>query len=173
MARSHYQLLGVGPHASHEEIRGAYRRLAQRHHPDANPDAPHEARAVMADINRAWEVLGDPEQRRVYDMAIGVTPRPRLSFRPDAAGDVDDEDDLLAHLRDDSGVPARPQRPSDLLVAIPVLLFVIAVLTFAFSAMSGNEALRNASMAMAPVTAGSFVAAPLFMMLRNRDRDRD
>jgi ABC-type dipeptide/oligopeptide/nickel transport system permease subunit len=70
-------------------------------------------------------------------------------------------------------VPARPQRPSDVLIAIPVLLLVIAVVTFAFSAMSGNENLRNASMAMAPVTAGSFVAAPLIMMLRNRDRSRD
>ncbi len=168
MARSHYQLLGVAPHATHEEVRRAYRRLAQQHHPDANPDGPDEARALMAEINQAWEVLGDPERRRVYDLAIGVTPRPRLPFRFD---DEDEED--LSHLQDDATVPPRPQRPSDLLVAIPVFLFVLAVLTFAFSAMSGNESLRNASMAMAPVTAGSFVAAPLFMMLRNRDRDRN
>ncbi|HEX6597557.1 MAG TPA: J domain-containing protein [Acidimicrobiales bacterium] len=174
MGRSHYQLLGVAPHATHEEVRRAYRRLAQQHHPDANPDAPDEARALMAEINQAWEVLGDQERRRVYDLAIGVTPRPRLPFRFEDEHEEGGEDgDPLSHLRDDPGVPARPQRPSDLLVAIPVFLFVLAVVTFAFSAMSGNESLRNASMAMAPVTAGSFVAAPLFMMLRNRDRDRD
>jgi hypothetical protein len=172
MARTHYQLLGVGSNASRDEIRRAYRGLAQRHHPDANPGAPDEARAVMADLNRAWEVLGDPERRRAYDLAIGVTPRPRLPFEPLAGDGADDPDDV-AHLLDDVDVPARPQRPSDVLIAIPVLLLVIAVVTFAFSAMSGNENLRNASMAMAPVTAGSFVAAPLIMMLRNRDRSRD
>ena len=168
MARTHYQRLGVAPHATHDELRRAYRRLAQRHHPDANPGAPDEARAVMADINQAWEVLGDPERRRVYDLAIGVTPRPRLPF---ATPKEDVEDDPLAHLRDDPTVPARRHRPSDLLVAIPVFLLLFAVATFAFSAMFGSEGMRTASILMAPVTAGGFVAAPLFMMLRNRDRD--
>lgn len=171
MARTHYQRLDVAPHATHDEIRRAYRRLAQRHHPDANPGAPEEAKAVMAEINQAWEVLGDAERRRVYDLAIGVTPRPRLTFRPGGDDDPGADDDPLAHLRDDPTVPARPQRPSDLLVAIPVFLLIIAIGTFAVSAMFGNEGMRTASILMAPVTAGTFVAAPLFMMLRNRDRD--
>lgn len=169
MAHTHYQRLGVAPHASHDEIRRAYRRLAQRHHPDANPEAPEEARAVMVEINEAWEVLGDAERRRVYDLAIGVAPRsrPPFQFQPDP----EEGDDPLAHLRDGPCLPARPQRPSDVLVAIPVFLLLIAVGTFAFSAMFGNEGMRTASILMAPVTAGGFVAAPLFSMLRNRDRD--
>lgn len=168
MARTHYQRLGVAPHATHDEIRRAYRRLAQRHHPDANPGAPEEARALMVEINEAWEVLGDAERRRVYDLAIGVTPRPRppIQFQPDP----DDDDDPLAHLHDDPRAPSRPQRPSDLLVAIPVFLLLIAIGTFAFSALFANEGMRTASILMAPVTAGGFVAAPLFSMLRNRDR---
>jgi len=173
MAATHYQKLGVAPHATHDEIRRAFRRLAQQHHPDANPDAADEARAVMADINHAWEVLGDAERRRVYDLAIGVTPRPRLPFGPGAGAEGEEsvEDDPLAHLRDDPFGPARRQRPSDLLVAIPVFLLLIAIGTFAFSAMFGSEGMRTASILMAPVTAGGFVAAPLFAMLRNRDRD--
>ncbi len=171
MGRTHYDRLGVAPQATHDELRRAYRRLAQRHHPDTNPGAPEEARKAMAEINRAWEILGDPERRRAYDRAIGVAPRlsPPVGFGPGRDEDADEDADPLAHLRDDL-VPGRPQRPSDLLVAIPVFLLVLAVATFAFSALSQSESLRTASLLMAPVTAGTFVAAPLFMMLRNRDR---
>jgi hypothetical protein len=58
------------------------------------------------------------------------------------------------------------------LVIVPVLLLVAVIVTFAFSAMSQSTALRTASLVLAPVTAGSFVAAPLFAMLRSRSRGR-
>ena len=167
--RTHYERLGVSPHATHEEIRRAYRVLAQRHHPDANP----EAGADMAEINAAWEILGDPDRRRTYDQVIGTTPKPQFWDGDGDGGRGDDEDDdFLADLRSEERAAARTSRPSDLLVAIPVVLFVIAVATFAFSAMSQNAGLRTASILLAPVTAGSFVAAPLFMMMRSRGRDR-
>lgn len=170
MAGSHYQVLGVSPHASHDEIRRAYRRLAQRHHPDANPDAPAEARAAMADINAAWNVLGDADRRRAYDSAIGTTPRPFV-YRPDGLGGIDDDDDPLAHLRDDPDAPPRRARPADLLIAIPVVLLLVELSTFAFSVMSQSNGLRQAALVMAPFTAGAFIAAPLFMMLRERGRN--
>ena len=179
MTPTHYQLLGVSPHASHEEIRRAYHRQALRHHPDANPDAdppPAPGRApaaTMAQINAAWEVLRDPERRRAYDRAIGTSPRPRPPGAPPAGwvglDDEEDEADDLRHLWDD---PApRQSRPSDLLMMVPVILLVLAVTTFAFSAMSESAGLRTAALFLAPVTAGSFVAAPLFTMLRARSRN--
>lgn len=164
MARSHYQVLGVAPHATAREVRQAYHRLARLHHPDANPGA-----AGMAEINVAWEVLGDPEKRRAYDRAIGTTPRPRP--RPEAAA-VDDDEDDLDHLRDDPSDLARPQRPSDLLVTVPVAMFLVAVATFAFALMVQSSFLRTVALLMVPVTLGAFAAAPLFMMLRSRSRDR-
>lgn len=169
-SRTYYEVLGVAPHAGHDEIRRAYRVLAQRHHPDANPDA---TAADMAEINAAWEVLGEPERRRAYDLAIGVTPRPRLHFDgvTDAESD-DDEDRSVEDLSDEPYVPAR-QRPSDILVAIPVFMAVLAVATFAFSTFWQSAGLRTAAILMAPVTGGAFVAAPLFVMLRSRDRDRE
>jgi curved DNA-binding protein CbpA len=171
MAANHYQRLGVSPRAAHDEIRKAYHRLALRHHPDANPDAETESRRAMAEINAAWEVLSDAERRRAYDRAIGVTPAPTTAgsaFRP--FDDEADEADLW-HLRDEPVVARRP-RPADLLMMIPVFLLLAEVLTFAFSMMSAHDGLRTAAILMAPVTAGSFVAAPLFTMLRARDRDR-
>ena len=68
---------------------------------------------------------------------------------------------------------ARKSRPSDLLVATPVVLAVTAIAMFFFSVMSESDGLRTVSLTMVPVTAGSFVAAPLFVMLRSRDRDRN
>lgn len=170
MARSHYQVLGVAPHATQVEIRRAYHRLARLHHPDVNPGTSAPTGSGMADINLAWEILRDPEKRRAYDRAIGTTPRPRVA--PVVDEDFDDDfDDDLDHLRDDPSEVAPRQRPSDLLVAVPVLLLVIAVVTFAFAAMIQSTLLRTAALLMAPVTLAAFAAAPLFVMLRSRSRD--
>lgn len=57
-----YTVLGVGPRASAEEIKAAYRALVKLHHPDAGGDAT----TILA-LNAAWEVLGDPEARRLHD----------------------------------------------------------------------------------------------------------
>lgn len=61
-----YSTLDVGEDASQEEIKRAYRKLAQKLHPDANPgDAEAENR--FKDISEAYAVLSDPEQRKEYD----------------------------------------------------------------------------------------------------------
>jgi hypothetical protein len=168
---SHYEVLGVSPHATHQEIQRAYRRLARAHHPDANPggSGSAEGRAAMVAINAAWAVLGDPIKRRAYDDAIGTTPRPRPLFTAGPAVDDDfpeDEEEVPGP----EGPPR--QRPSDLLVALPVLLFVVVLGMFFLSAMSESTALRTASLVLVPVDVAAFVAAPLFMMLRARSRDR-
>ena len=61
----YYQLLQVPPDASAEDVKRAYRQLAREFHPDRNPDPA--ARERMAEINRAYEVLSDPERRVRYD----------------------------------------------------------------------------------------------------------
>jgi curved DNA-binding protein CbpA len=63
---NHYQTLGLAPQAAPEAVRRAYRRRAQRCHPDK---APGDARAQerMARINEAYAVLSHPERRASYD----------------------------------------------------------------------------------------------------------
>lgn len=64
---SHYETLRVDRAASPERVRAAYRRLAQKFHPDKHAAKRDAATDVMALINQAYEVLSDPAQRAGYD----------------------------------------------------------------------------------------------------------
>lgn len=66
-----YKILGVDKRASQKDIKTAYRRIAKERHPDVNmaPDAEER----MKEINWAYEVLHDPEERRRYDYFQGVS----------------------------------------------------------------------------------------------------
>lgn len=73
MSAHYYELLGVSPGASTEEIRSAYRQRATILHPDRNPgDA--QAAELFSEISRAYEVLSREELRRQYD-AENLKPR--------------------------------------------------------------------------------------------------
>ncbi len=65
MARDYYDVLGVSRSADQEEIKRAYRRLARKYHPDVNKDPGAED--TFKEINRAYEVLSEPEVRARYD----------------------------------------------------------------------------------------------------------
>ncbi|NEQ26200.1 MAG: DnaJ domain-containing protein, partial [Microcoleus sp. SIO2G3] len=65
MARDYYEILGVARDADKEEIKQAYRRLARKYHPDVNKEDGAEER--FKEINRAYEVLSEPEMRSRYD----------------------------------------------------------------------------------------------------------
>lgn len=63
--RDYYEVLGVDRNASDEEIKGAFRKLAFKYHPDHNHD--HEAEAKFKELNEAYEVLSDRDKRSGYD----------------------------------------------------------------------------------------------------------
>ncbi|WP_158227406.1 DnaJ domain-containing protein, partial [Pseudomonas syringae] len=67
---THYELLSVARDASPEQIKKAYRKLAQKLHPDRNPD-PY-ASDMMGVVNASHDVLADPSRRAAYDAQLAA-----------------------------------------------------------------------------------------------------
>lgn len=66
MAKDFYQLLGVSRKADEKEVKSAYRKLARKYHPDVNPN-DKAAEAKFKEISEAYDVLSDPDKRKLYD----------------------------------------------------------------------------------------------------------
>ncbi|MFI5262598.1 MAG: DnaJ domain-containing protein, partial [Candidatus Limnocylindrales bacterium] len=64
--RDYYEILGVPRGATDDEVKKAFRKLAQQWHPDVNTTAAAAER--FKEINEAYQVLSDPQRRQAYDL---------------------------------------------------------------------------------------------------------
>ena len=84
--RDLYEILGVARSAGPDEIKSAYRRLARKHHPDVNP-GDKAADEKFKEVAAAFEVLSNPEKRKLYDelgadaQKIGFDPQKARAYR--------------------------------------------------------------------------------------------
>jgi curved DNA-binding protein CbpA len=71
---THYDVLGVDPAAEMEAIRRAWRLKVRLLHPDRHRDSPDDVQAEAARetlrVNKAWDILRDPDKRRQYDLQL-------------------------------------------------------------------------------------------------------
>src|SRR5688572_15805401 len=78
-------MLGVPKNASPAEIKKAYRKLAQKHHPDANA-GNKEAEERFKEVSAAYDVLGDAERRKQYDQVREMAASGFTGFGSPGAG---------------------------------------------------------------------------------------
>jgi len=90
--KDYYRLLGVEREASAEEIKRAYRKWVMKYHPDRNQDKS-SCEELLKEINEAYQVLGNEEKRRQYDLSC------LRSFNRHVYDQEDLSDDLIEILR--------------------------------------------------------------------------
>ena len=64
--KDYYQILRIGPHASQEEIKKSFRKLAHAYHPDKNPGSD-VLTAYYVEVQEAYQVLSNPISKKIYD----------------------------------------------------------------------------------------------------------
>lgn len=65
--KNYYEILEINKDCSQDDIKKAFRKMASKHHPDKNPTKIEEATKKFQEIQRAYEVLSNPEKREHYD----------------------------------------------------------------------------------------------------------
>lgn len=91
--KDYYEILGIDARASNREIKSAYRKLAQQHHPDNNP-GDESAEARFKDISEAYATLSNSEERQKYDQAREAVRRGTFTGGPGGGAQYVRIDDL-------------------------------------------------------------------------------
>lgn len=185
---THYEILGVEPDATPEQLRAAYLASARRHHPDrvgsGDATAASAAESRMQEVNLAWSVLRDPDERAAYDRSLqrpaagdvgrsnakppAGAAEPKRSFTPYFESDEDDDDDW--RYEPDPQDPSRT--PPRVIVALPPALAVLGVAFMVLSIPIGIRALLAAGVVCLALSALAFVGAPLFAMIQGQQAEQ-
>ena len=114
MARDYYEILGISRNADPEELKRAYRRLARKYHPDVNKEEGSEE--IFKEINRAYEVLSEPETRTRYDRfgeagVSGAAGAAGFQDFTDMGGFADIFESFFSGFSGSAGQPSRRRGP--------------------------------------------------------------
>jgi DnaJ-class molecular chaperone len=160
--RDPYDVLGVARGASEAEVKKAFRRAAKQHHPDKNRDDPR-APDRFAELNSAYEILGDAGKRAQFDRGeIGADGKPKFEgfdgfgAGGNAGAGGPSADDLFRHFRNMGGGRQAGPQPGAGFDASDI-----------FGRMFGDtaERARNPGARRAPPQKGADAAVTMFVTL--------
>ena len=77
--KDYYAIMGIDKHATQDELKRAYRKLARKYHPDVSKEP--DAEQKFKELGEAYEVLKDPEKRAAYDQ-LGANWQAGQDFHP-------------------------------------------------------------------------------------------
>jgi DnaJ-class molecular chaperone len=121
--RDPYDVLGVPKSAGEADIKKAFRKLAKQHHPDRNANDP-KAKDKFAEVNSAYEILGDADKRAQFDRGeIDGEGKPRFQGFEGFPGGAGGGEDIFSHLFGDAlkgGGRGRTMRGDDIEATLTV-----------------------------------------------------
>ena len=129
MLVTHYDNLQVKRNASQEVIRGAYKHLSQKWHPDKNPENTDEAERILKIINAAYDVLSDLTRRKQHDEWIKEQERYENASKSDKYETIDNIDAAVVRL---------PYRPKVSKMFWACLFFSVAGYLLSGAAIDGD-----------------------------------
>lgn len=103
MAKDYYEILGIDRQADADEIKKAYRKRALKFHPDRNP-GDKEAENQFKELSEAYEVLGDPSKRSMYDQVGHQAFKQRSRPGTGGGGGFTDPFDLFSQVFGDASM---------------------------------------------------------------------
>jgi hypothetical protein len=163
---THYEVLGVDPGASPDEVRRAYLDLARRHHPDRRAAGATVSEDRMREVNAAWWVLSDVGRRARYDAELDLdVPAGPVIHRPDSTftpfDDSEDDDDW--RYEPDVGDPrTAPGRVS----LVPMGLLAASVAVGLAWMVLDEDRLLAVSVVLGVLSLVGFVLVPVVVMAR-------
>lgn len=140
--QSLYELLGLAPSASDDEVRAAYRRVVRRVHPDAGG-----SERAFRRVHAAYRVLGDPVRRQAYDQRL-ARPAETTAGPPGAPSYPASSAGATFH-----GPDARARRRYLVAMAVCLTLFVLAGAVVRFYSVPAAIGMMMVAMVIPPAAA--------------------
>ena len=122
---NYYAILGLDKTATHQQIVAAFRRMAIKYHPDRNHSLNANEKFIL--VHKAFEVLGNPERRRWYDMAYAKDEHPHTSYKPQPRPSSNPTPNLRPGYNPDEPMSARRAALLTLLIFLAIGMLVGAL----------------------------------------------